>query len=57
MRQLAGVAVGVLIMVLVWRVDYRIVAGYQWVFLAVSAVLILSPHLPVIGVNTMGATS
>lgn len=56
-RQLAGVAVGVLIMVLVWRVDYRIVAGYQWVFLAVSAVLILSPHLPVIGVNTMGATS
>lgn len=56
-RQLAGVAVGVLVMVLLWRVNYRIVAGYQWVFLAVSVALILSPHLPVIGVNTMGATS
>ena len=56
-RQLAGVAVGAIIMLLIWAFDYRRLSDYTTVFLIVNVVLILSPHLPVIGVTTMGATS
>lgn len=56
-RQLAGVAVGLVIMALIWTFDYRRLADYTGVFLVVNVVLILSPHLPIIGVTTMGATS
>jgi rod shape determining protein RodA len=56
-RQLAGVAVGAVIMVVIWSFDYRRLSDYTTVFLIVNIVLILSPHLPVIGVTTMGATS
>ncbi len=56
-RQLAGVAVGAVIMVIIWSFDYRRLSDYTTVFLIVNIVLILSPHLPVIGVTTMGATS
>ncbi len=56
-RQLMGVAVGAIAMVLVWQFDYRRLSDYTTLFLIVNVVLILSPHLPVIGVNTMGATS
>lgn len=56
-RQAAGVAAGIVAMVLIWRFDYRRLAGMTRVFLIVNVVLILSPHLPVIGVTTMGATS
>ncbi|HIS39661.1 MAG TPA: rod shape-determining protein RodA [Candidatus Aphodovivens avistercoris] len=56
-RQAAGVAAGIVAMVLIWRFDYRRLAGMTRVFLVVNVVLILSPHLPVIGVTTMGATS
>ena len=56
-RQLMGVAVGAVAMVLVWQFDYRRLSDYTTLFLIVNVVLILSPHLPIIGVNTMGATS
>jgi len=56
-RQLGGVIVGLLVMVAVWAIDYRRFSDYMVVFLVINIVLILSPHLPVIGVNTMGATS
>ncbi|MGI6045889.1 MAG: rod shape-determining protein RodA [Eggerthellaceae bacterium] len=56
-RQLAGVVIGIVIMILVWRFDYRHLADYTTFFLIVNVVLILSPHLPIIGVTTMGATS
>ncbi len=56
-RQLFGVALGMVVMAFFWAFDYRKFANMHIVLLIVSVVLILSPHLPVIGVNTMGATS
>ena len=56
-RQLAGVAVGVVVMMILWAFDYRKLSDYTTLFIIVNVVLILSPHLPVIGVTTMGATS
>lgn len=56
-RQLAGVALGAVVMAALWRFDYRRLASAQNVFLVVNMVLILSPHLPIVGVTTMGATS
>ena len=56
-RQLAGVGIGVVVMAVIWAFDYRRLSDYTIVFLIINVVLILSPHLPVIGVNTMGATS
>ncbi|HAM14443.1 MAG TPA: rod shape-determining protein RodA [Eggerthellaceae bacterium] len=56
-QQLVGVAVGVVAMAALWLLDYRRLSGYTMLFLIVNVVLILSPHLPVVGVTTMGATS
>ncbi len=56
-RQVAGVAVGVVAMLAIWAFDYRKLADCTLLFLIVNVVLILSPHLPIIGVTTMGATS
>ena len=56
-QQLVGVAVGAVVMAVIWAFDYRRLSDYVTLFLVVNIVLILSPHLPVIGVTTMGATS
>ena len=56
-QQLVGVAAGVVVMIALWLFDYRRLSDYTTIFLVVNILLILSPHLPVIGVNTMGATS
>lgn len=56
-RQLMGVVLGLAVMAVFWSIDYRKFAAVPYVFLAISVILILSPHLPVIGVTTMGATS
>ena len=56
-RQLAGVGIGVVVMAVIWAFDYRRLSDYTVLFLIINIVLILSPHLPLIGVNTMGATS
>lgn len=56
-RQLMGVAVGVVAMIAFWKFDYRRLSDMTKILMIINVVLILSPHLPVIGVNTMGATS
>lgn len=57
MRQLVGVCAGLICMAVIWAFDYRKLANAYMIMLVVSVVLILSPHLPIIGVTTMGATS
>lgn len=56
-RQLAGVAAGIVVMVVLWRFDYRRLSEFTTLFLIVNVVLILSPHLPIIGVEAKGAQS
>ena len=56
-QQLVGVAVGMVVMAVIWAFDYRRLSDYAMVFLVINVVLIMSPHLPVVGVTTMGATS
>ena len=56
-RQAATVAVGAVVMLVLWRVDYRILGNMTTLFLIINIVLILSPHLPVIGVEAKGAQS
>lgn len=56
-RQLAGVGIGIVAMLVMYRIDYRQLAGFTTLLLVVNLVLILSPHLPVIGVEQKGAQS
>lgn len=57
-RQAATVAMGVVVMLLMWRFfDYRLLSGMVGVLLVVNVLLILSPHLPIIGVEAKGAQS
>ncbi|MBE6471502.1 MAG: rod shape-determining protein RodA [Coriobacteriaceae bacterium] len=56
-RQLMGVLVGAVLMVLLWRFDFRQLGDYATVFMVVNIVLILSPHLPLLGVESNGALS
>lgn len=56
-RQAATVAIGAVLMILLWRFDYRRLSEMTTVFLIVNVILILSPHLPVIGVEAKGAQS
>lgn len=57
MRQAATVAIGIVLMIVVWHFDYRRLSGFMTLFLIINIVLILSPHLPVIGVEAKGARS
>ncbi|WP_418315150.1 FtsW/RodA/SpoVE family cell cycle protein, partial [Senegalimassilia anaerobia] len=41
-RQLGGVAVGLIFMILVWRFDYRRLSDYTTLFLIINVVLIMS---------------
>ena len=56
-RQVVGVGLGIVVMVVFYAIDYRQLAGYTTLLLVVNVVLILSPHLPVIGVEAKGAQS
>lgn len=56
-RQALFAAVGAVVMVLLWRFDYRRLAGMTLPLLAVTVVLILSPHIPGLGVEQNGAQS
>ncbi len=56
--QLAGVGLGAVLMILVWRFDYRRLSEFTTLFLIVNVVLILSPHIPGLGTDAgMGAQS
>lgn len=55
-NQLTGVALGAVLMVLVWRFDYRRLSDFTTLFLIINVVLILSPHIPGLGTDAgMGA--
>ena len=55
-RQAMGVCIGAIAMMLFYKVDYQL-EGFTTLLLIVNVVLILSPHLPVIGVESKGAQS
>lgn len=56
-RQLQGVAVGTILMIIIWRFDYRLLSDYTMILLIVNVALIMSPHIPFLGVEVNGATS
>lgn len=57
-NQLAGVALGAVVMIFVWRFDYRRLSDFTTLFLVVNVVLILLPHIPGLGTDAgMGAQS
>lgn len=57
-RQLAGAAIGIVLMLVVWRLDYRRFSNAARIFLIINIVLILSPHIPGLGTDAgMGAKS
>lgn len=56
-RQAMGVAVGIVLFIVVSRIDYHVLGGLTSLFLVINVVLLLSPHLPVIGVEVKGAQS
>ena len=57
-RQLIFVAVGAIVMLLMWRVDYQRFANMVMPLFILNIALILSPHIPGIGTDAgMGAQS
>lgn len=56
-RQLMGVGVGMVLFAVFSRVDYHVLSGYTTVFLIINVVLLLSPHIPGIGVEVNGGQS
>ena len=56
-HQAVGVALGVIMMAIMWRLDYRAFEHWVMPLLVIDVVLLLSPHLPGIGVSANGATS
>ena len=56
-RQLTGVVLGVIAMIVFYKIDYRNLSDYMTLLLIINVVLILSPHLPFIGVESKGAQS
>ena len=56
-RQAAGVALGAVVMLVIWPFDYRRLEHMTTILLIINVVLILSPHLPMIGVESKGASS
>lgn len=56
-RQLIGIAIGCIPLVLAWAFDYRRLAGWVGPLIFLDAMLIISPKLPGIGARVNGATS
>jgi len=56
-RQIMGVIVGLVLMVLLWRFDYHRLANWVVPLLVIDFILIISPLFPIIGVNVNGASS
>lgn len=57
MRQVQFVAIGAVLMMLIWRFDYRLLSDFTLILLIINVVLILSPRIPFLGVEVSGATS
>ena len=56
-RQLLGVGLGLVLMLIIWRFDYRKLSSLMAPLLIACVVLVLLPLLPGIGVNVNGANS
>ncbi|MDR0347277.1 MAG: rod shape-determining protein RodA [Coriobacteriales bacterium] len=56
-RQVLGVGVGIVAMLVVWRVDYHRLSGLIVAFLVLDFILVLSPLIPFLGVTVNGARS
>lgn len=56
-RQLSGVGIGLVLAIGISRFDYHALSGFTTLFLILIVVLLISPHLPFIGVSNKGATS
>ncbi len=56
-KQAVGIVVGVAVMLIIWRMDYHVFANWIVPLLVIDVALMLSPHLPFIGVSANGATS
>lgn len=56
-RQLAGLAIGIVICIVLFRFNYQLLRHLTVPLLAISVILILSPHIPGLGVSAMGAKS
>ncbi|MDR1185526.1 MAG: rod shape-determining protein RodA [Coriobacteriales bacterium] len=56
-RQLLGVAIGMVLMVIIWRLDYHRFAVLVVPLLIIDFLLVLSPLLPIIGEEVNGARS
>jgi rod shape determining protein RodA len=56
-RQLLGVAIGVVLMIIIWRLDYHRFAVFVVPLLVIDFILIISPLLPLIGETVNGARS
>ena len=56
-RQIMGVGLGIVLMIVFWKVDYQVFAQAVMPLLIIDIILLLSPHLPIIGYSAGGATS
>lgn len=56
-RQLSGVAIGVVAMLVLWRFDYRKLGGLYIPLIVIIAVLLVLPLMPIIGHEVNGGKS
>ena len=56
-KQIFGVVIGLIAMVILWRYDYRKLSALIVPLLVIDVILLLSPRLPFIGVSVNGARS
>jgi rod shape determining protein RodA len=56
-RQLLGIVIGLVPMVLLWAFDYKRFEGWLGPLVVLNALLILSPRIPGIGAQAKGATA
>lgn len=56
-KQLVGVVIGIILMAVFARFDYKYLADAVVPLIIINVVLILSPHIPGIGVTVKGAAS
>lgn len=56
-RHLFGIGLGLVLMVIAWRIDYRGFSGWLGPLIVFNALLILSPRVPGLGATAKGATA
>ena len=55
-RHLVGVALGLVVAMLIWRYDYRNLAGMTTVLFVITCFLMVMPKIPGLGVSSHGMT-